>query len=180
MARKLKMPEDELDDPSLLVPETPDQTHRTFINPEHRLRRLESMIDEYEDTQKAILQKLNLLTANIEVPPTPPRKSSPNSQTNSESSGVISTIGHTIHTPTLCHERPKAAIPESFNRDQKKGQAFLTSCQLYMNLQQTEFTDEQDQIQWVLSYMKSGHAATFMQRTLRKEFRTKKPAFMDY
>jgi hypothetical protein len=69
MAGKLKMPEDELDDPSLLVPETPDQTHRTFINPEHRLRRLESMINEYEDTQKAILQKLNLLTANIDVPP---------------------------------------------------------------------------------------------------------------
>jgi hypothetical protein len=69
MAGKIKMPEDELDDPSLLVPETPDQTHRTFVNPEHRLRRLESMIDEYEDTQKAILQKLNLLMANIEIPP---------------------------------------------------------------------------------------------------------------
>ena len=53
MAGKIKMPEDELDDPSLLVPKTPDQTHRTFINPEHRLQRLESMIDEYEDTQKA-------------------------------------------------------------------------------------------------------------------------------
>jgi hypothetical protein len=35
MAGKIKMPEEELDDPSLLVPETPDQTHRTFINPEH-------------------------------------------------------------------------------------------------------------------------------------------------
>jgi hypothetical protein len=33
MAGKLKMSGDELDDPSLLVPETPDQTHRTFINP---------------------------------------------------------------------------------------------------------------------------------------------------
>jgi hypothetical protein len=134
MARKIEMPEDELDDPSLLVPETPDQTHRIFINPEHRLRRLESMIDEYEDTQKAILQKLNLLTANIEIPATPPRKSSPNSRTNSEISGVISTIGHTIHTPTPRHERSKAAIPESFNGDRRKGQAFLTSCQLYMNL----------------------------------------------
>ena len=28
--------------------------------------------------------------------------------------------------------------------------------------------------------MKSGRAATFAQRTLRKEFRTKKPAFADY
>jgi len=170
MAGKSKMSGDELDDPSLLVPETPDQTHRTFINPEHRLRRLESMIDEYEDTQKAILQKLNLLTANIDVPPTPPRKASPNSRTNSESSGIISTIGHTIHTPAPRHERPKAAIPESFNGDRKKGRAFLTSCQLYMNLRRTEFTDEQDQIQWVLSYMKSGRAAIFTQRTLRKEF----------
>jgi hypothetical protein len=180
MAGKSKMSGDELDDPSLLVPETPDQTHRTFINPEHRLRRLESMIDEYEDTQKAILQKLNLLTANIDVPPTPPRKASPNSRTNSESSGIISTIGHTVHTPAPRHERPKAAIPESFNGDRKKGRAFLTSCQLYMNLRRTEFTDEQDQIQWVLSYMKSGRAATFAQRTLRKEFRTKKPAFANY
>jgi hypothetical protein len=77
MAGKIKMPEDELDDPSLLVPETPDQTHRTFINPEHWLRRLESMIDEYEDTQKAILQKLNLLTANIDVPPHHPEKPLP-------------------------------------------------------------------------------------------------------
>src|SRR3979490_456682 len=79
MSEKLKMPEDELDDPSLLVPKTPDQTHCTFINPEHRLQRLESMIEEYEDTQKAILQKLNLLTADIDVPPTPLRKASPNS-----------------------------------------------------------------------------------------------------
>src|SRR3981189_1732368 len=145
MAGKIKMP-DELDDPSLLVPETPDQTHRTFVNPEHRLRRLESMIDEYEDTQKAILQKLNLLTANIDVPPTPPRKASPISRTNSESSGIISTIGHTIHPQAPHHKRPKAAIPESFNGDWKKGQAFLTSCQLYMNLRRAEFTDKQDQI----------------------------------
>src|SRR3981189_2165399 len=49
-----------------------------------------------------------------------------------------------------------------------------------MNLRRTEFTDEQDQIQWVLSYMKSGCAATFEQRTLQKEFRTKKMAFADY
>src|SRR3981189_59397 len=49
-----------------------------------------------------------------------------------------------------------------------------------MNLRRTEFTDEQDQIQWVLSYMKSGRAATFAQRTLRKEFRTKKLAFANY
>src|SRR3981189_698939 len=49
-----------------------------------------------------------------------------------------------------------------------------------MNLRRTEFTNEQDQIQWVLSYMKSGRAATFTQRTLRKEFRTKKPVFADY
>jgi hypothetical protein len=49
-----------------------------------------------------------------------------------------------------------------------------------MNLRRTEFTDEQDQIQWVLSYMKSGRAATFTQRTLQKEFRTKKPTFVNY
>src|SRR3979490_2012845 len=71
-------------------------------------------------------------------------------------------------------------MPESFNGDWKKGRAFLTSCQLYMNLRRTEFTDEQDQIQWVLSYMKSGRAATFAQRTLRKEFRMKKPVFANY
>src|SRR3981189_2152865 len=74
MARKIKMPKEELDDPSLLVPEAPDQTHRTFINPEHRLRRLESMIDEYEDTQKAILQTCNLLTPNIDAPHPTPRQ----------------------------------------------------------------------------------------------------------
>src|SRR3981189_3740857 len=76
MARKLKMPEDELDDPSLIVPKTPYQTHRTFTNPEHRLRSLESMIDEYEDTQKAILQKLNLLPASTGHPPPRARKAS--------------------------------------------------------------------------------------------------------
>jgi hypothetical protein len=37
MAGKIKMPEDEPDDPSLLVPETSNQTHHTFINPEHQL-----------------------------------------------------------------------------------------------------------------------------------------------
>src|SRR3981189_1479113 len=103
MAGKSKMSGDELDDPSLLVPETPDQTHRTFINPEHRLQRLESMIDEYKDTQKAILQKLNLLTANIDVPPTPPRKVSPNSRTHSKSATLISTAVHTITPPAPHH-----------------------------------------------------------------------------
>lgn len=63
----------------------------------------------------------------------------------------------------------KVALPEPFNRDREKGQAFLNSCELYFRLQAGAFPDDQVRIHWVLMQMKSGRAAIFADRVIRHE-----------
>ena len=66
---------------------------------------------------------------------------------------------------------PKPATPSDFDGDRTKGRAFINSCVLYMTLCKDKFSDEQVKIHWVLSYMKSGRAATFADRVIRREER---------
>lgn len=64
---------------------------------------------------------------------------------------------------------PKASPPSDYNGDRAQGRSFLNSCRLYMSLRRQEFLDDDASIRWVLSYMKSGRAATFANRVLRNE-----------
>ncbi|GLB43148.1 putative retrotransposable element tf2 155 kda protein type 1-like [Lyophyllum shimeji] len=64
-------------------------------------------------------------------------------------------------------DRLRPAPPDSFDGEREKGRAFINSCDLYMFLTPDAFPDEQTRINWVLSYMKGGHAARFAARTLR-------------
>ena len=63
----------------------------------------------------------------------------------------------------------KLATPNEFDGDRLKGWAFLNSCRLYIALCEDQFQDEQTQIHWVLSFMKSGCAAFYTNRILQKE-----------
>jgi hypothetical protein len=60
--------------------------------------------------------------------------------------------------------RVKPGVPSHFDGDRVQGHAFLTSCELYISLTQSDFVDEQVHIHWALSYFKGGRAASFAER----------------
>jgi hypothetical protein len=61
-----------------------------------------------------------------------------------------------------------------------QGRAFLTSCELYISLTQSDFVDEQVHIHWALSYFKGGRAASFAERILRQKLRSGKICFASW
>jgi hypothetical protein len=80
-----------------------------------------------------------------------------------------------LHSPQI-----KPANPDNFDGDRSKGHAFLTSCELYLSLTGVDYPDEQACIHWALLFFKSGHAAMFAERIVRKEMRTGVMAFADW
>jgi hypothetical protein len=64
---------------------------------------------------------------------------------------------------------PPPALPNEFDGDRSRGQAFLRSCQTYILLCPESFSDDQTKIVWALSYMKSGRAAKWAARVFRWE-----------
>lgn len=63
----------------------------------------------------------------------------------------------------------KASLPADFDGQRKGGQAFLNSCELYMHLANSRFSDDQQRIHWALTFCKTGRAARFADRILRYE-----------
>jgi hypothetical protein len=61
-----------------------------------------------------------------------------------------------------------------------QGRAFLTSCELYISLTQSDFVDEQVHIYWALSYFKGGRTVNFAERILRQELRSGKMCFASW
>jgi hypothetical protein len=76
--------------------------------------------------------------------------------------------------------RVKPGVPSDFDRDRAQERAFLTSCELYISLTQSDFVDKQVRIHWALSYFKGGHAASFTERILRQELRSGKMCFTSW
>ena len=64
---------------------------------------------------------------------------------------------------------PPLALPNKYDRDRSKGQAFLTSCQTYMQLCPDSFPEEQTKITWALSYMKSSRAVKWAEQVFHWE-----------
>jgi hypothetical protein len=62
--------------------------------------------------------------------------------------------------------RVDLGAPSNFDRDRAQGCAFLTSCELYILLSQSDFVEDQVHIHWALSYFKGRHAATFAKRII--------------
>ena len=73
-------------------------------------------------------------------------------------------------SPTTTSRRaPPPALPNEFDGDCSKGQAFLRSCQTYVLLCPESFSDDHTKIIWALSYMKSGRAAKWAARVFKWE-----------
>jgi hypothetical protein len=166
MAGKTRKSESDPEDPSLLVPETPAETSNPFRSTEDRLRSLESAMEVFMAQQNIFMAQMlqttpRSHTPNSEPPANPPRRSP-------------------TPPPPTTHSQPKAATPDAFDGDRTKGRNFLTTCQLYLSLRQSEFSNDQQRIHWMLSYMKSGRAATFAQSLLRNETKTGRSEYSNF
>jgi len=60
----------------------------------------------------------------------------------------------------------KPVTPSEFTGDCTKRRAFLNSCNLYIGLSPTQFTNDQARIYWVLSFMKGNCAVCFTNWTM--------------
>jgi hypothetical protein len=78
---------------------------------------------------------------------------------------------------TTQRSRLKPATPTEYDGSRGKGRAFYNSCTLYTRLCPAEFPDDQAKINWVLSYMKGGRAATWADRLIRYETSMNHPRF---
>ena len=56
---------------------------------------------------------------------------------------------------------PQPAIPDAYDGNRVTGEQFLQSCFTYIQLCRDDFVSDDLKIAWVLSYMKSGRAATY-------------------
>src|ERR1700761_4397724 len=73
--------------------------------------------------------------------------------------------------PAPARRPPPPALPNEYDGNRSKGQAFLTSCQTYIHLCPDSFPEEHVKITWALSYMKSGRAARWAERIFQWEER---------
>jgi hypothetical protein len=76
--------------------------------------------------------------------------------------------------------RVNLGAPSNFDRDREQGRAFLTSCELYISLSQSDFVEDQVHIHWALSYFKGGRVATPAECIIRQEMRTGKMCFASW
>jgi hypothetical protein len=76
--------------------------------------------------------------------------------------------------------RVNPGAPSNFDGDRAQGRAFLTSCELYISLSQSDFVEDQVRIHWALSYFKGGCAATFAEHIIWQEMRTRKMCFASW
>jgi hypothetical protein len=76
--------------------------------------------------------------------------------------------------------RVNPGTPSNFDGDRAQGCAFLTSCELYISFSQSDFIEDQVCIHWALSYFKGGRAATFTERIIRQEMRSRKMCFASW
>jgi hypothetical protein len=76
--------------------------------------------------------------------------------------------------------RVKPGVPSHFEGDRVQGRAFLTSCELYISLTQSDFVDELVRIHWELSYFKGGRAVSFAEHILQQELRSGKICFTSW
>jgi hypothetical protein len=65
--------------------------------------------------------------------------------------------------------RVNLGAPSDFDGDRVQGCMFLTSCELYISLSQSDFVEDQVRIHWALSYFKGRCVATFAERVIRQE-----------
>jgi hypothetical protein len=135
---------------------------------EERFQQMEERVNEQAEATQAMNETSNkflAVMANQEVARnvTPPPPVSP---------PFVTTTLQASHP-----SRVKPGVPSHFDGDRAQGHAFLTSCELYILLTQSDFIDDQVHIHWVLSYFKGGRVASFAKRILRQELWSGKMCF---
>jgi hypothetical protein len=135
---------------------------------EERFQQMEKRLNEQAEATRAMNKTLNKFIAIMgnqeaarNVAPPPP-VSPPHVTTTLQASQP---------------SRVKLGIPSHFDGDRVQGRTFLTSCELYISLTQSDFVDEQVRIHWALSYFKGGRAVSFAERILWQELRSGKMCF---
>lgn len=115
---------------------------------------MRTQLDNISDAILALTGQLHSLSAsaapNPSVPPPPP-----------------SIPQNPPPTSALQRSRLKPAPPAEYDGTRGKGRAFFNSCSLYMKICPSEFADDSAKVNWVLSYMKSGRAASWADRVIR-------------
>jgi hypothetical protein len=138
---------------------------------EERFQQMEKRLNEQAEATQAMNETLNkflAVMANQEaaknIAPPPPASPPP------------------VTTPLKASHpsRVNPGAPSNFDGDRAQGHMFLTSCELYISLSQSDFVEDQVHIHWALSYFKGGHAATFAEHIIRQEMRTGKMCFASW
>jgi hypothetical protein len=138
---------------------------------EERFQQMEKRLNKQVEATRAINKMLNKFIAimgNQEVARNiapPPPVSPPHVTTTLQASQP---------------SRVKPGIPSYFDGDRAQGCAFLTSCELYISLTQSDFVDEQVHIHWVLSYFRGRRAASFTECILWQELWSGKMCFASW
>src|SRR6202795_1447095 len=100
-------------------------------------------MDVYQQQHASILTAITELTSKMSI----------NVQQNTNAVATPMYLYPPPPPPAPPCSQPKVATPETFDGDRSKGRTFLTSCQLYFTLRKSEFQDDEEKIQWILSYM---------------------------
>jgi hypothetical protein len=131
---------------------------------ESELAMLRQMVDTQTTTLSTIQQQLSLLV-NLTVHNLPQPTTATPSQT-------VDPPPEQPLPPRPAAQRTrggtslKPAAPSEVDGSCHKGQAFLNSCELYMNLAPQQFTNKTSKVHWALSYMKAGRASLYADRVL--------------
>jgi hypothetical protein len=134
---------------------------------ESELATLRQMVDTQTTTLSTIQQQLSLLV-NLTVHNLPqPTTATPSQTVDPPQEQPLPP--RPVAQPTRGRTSLKPAAPSEFDGSRHKGQAFLNSCELYMNLALQQFTNETSKVHWALSYMKAGRASLYVDRVLRYE-----------
>ena len=94
-------------------------------------------------------------------------KTSPPRAAQTDTSGATGAQPTPTPNPSKA-SRLKPASPADFDGSREKGRAFLNSCDLYIGLVPDQFGSDEAKVYWALSFMKSGRAALFADRTIRE------------
>jgi hypothetical protein len=136
-----------------------------------RFQQMEKRLNEQAEATHAMNKTLNKFLAAIanqeaarNVAPPPPASPPP------------------VTTPLKASHpsRVNPGAPSNFDGDRAQGCAFLTSCELYISLSQSDFVEDQVRIHWALSYFKGGRAVTFAEHIIWQEMRTGKMCFASW
>jgi Retrotransposon gag protein/Zinc knuckle len=145
---------------------------------EDRVSRLESELSKAREqarVQQNTLDHILNLLQRLPIPGTPQAPQDPSPAPPAPM--VTASAAPAVREPS---RGLKPATPNDFDGDRLKGRAFLNSCRLYISLCESQFRDDQAMIHWALSFMKSGRAALYANRILRRETSEALPAFVSW